>query len=68
VIPKTVVMKQAATLKPTSSKLHIHEKVRRIAKSVKCLKFKHEDPNDSEDSEPESHEIPSVPVHLCVYL
>jgi hypothetical protein len=68
VIAKAVVLEETATFKPTSRKLNMHEEVRRIAKSVECLKLKHDDPNGREDSEPESHDIPSIPVHLCAYL
>jgi hypothetical protein len=50
VIAKAVVLEQAMPIEPAPRKLNMHEEVRRIAKSVECLKFKHEDPNDSEDS------------------
>src|SRR5262249_17391149 len=67
-VPKTVVLEQAWSLEPAPRSLNTHEKVRCIAKSVECLKFKHVNPNDSEHSEPESHEIPPTPVRLSGHL
>jgi len=67
-IPKAVGCEQAAPLEPTPSKLDTHEEVRCITEIVKCLEFKREDPNESEHTGDESHEIPSIPPHVCVHF
>ena len=67
-IPKAVIVKQAPSIKPTSSQLNTHEEIRRITQIVECLELKREHPNDNEYTDNESQENPSIPVHLRVHL
>src|ERR1700741_2883712 len=60
-------MEQTPSLEPTPRSLNVNEEGPPVAKVVKRLKFKREDPQRRESSKSESNRIPAVPRRRCYF-